>query len=261
MPNTSYYSSQDDISFIPLTRDEEKQLFTRFHASPAENPSADSLAARDEIIARHLKLVAKLSLRFAKGTLRDDDAISAGNFGLIQALESRCFDPERGTLFSSYVRAYIRGQILASLRDLGWKGEVSDDVGLEYAPEATITGHLGGEDPVNATSDAWDPTRTRNGKGARFAYPARRKGAIGAIVDHEGEETVLKQERLKAIGEALKKLPELEAATIHAHFFGDRNFADVGRERKLTREGVRKAFNRGMAKLQELLKEREEELL
>lgn len=258
---STYYSAQDNISFIPLTRDEEKALFSRYYASPAETMTADSVKARDEIVARHLKLVAKLSLQFAKGCLRDDDAISAGNFGLLQALGARKFDSSFGVLFSSYLRAYVRGQVLAALRENNWKGQPHQEEGAnhEYAPDATITGKDGGEEPC-----------VRRGHSV-VVFPNYRLAERGmgpaptlvgrATVDHEGEEAVAREERLRAIETALEKLPELEASTIRAHFFGDRNFADIGRERNLTREGVRKAFNRGLAKLKELLGDSQEELL
>jgi RNA polymerase sigma factor (sigma-70 family) len=255
---STYYSTQDNISFVPLTREEEKCLFSRYYASPAEKMTEDSVKARDEIVARHLKLVAKLSLQFAKGCLRDDDAISAGNFGLLQALGARKFDPSFGVLFSSYLRAYVRGQVLAALRENNWKGTPLQDINAEYAPDATITGKDGGEEPC-----------VRRGHSV-VVFPSHRLAERGvgpaptligrATVDHEGENNQLREERHRAIEEALTKLPELEASTIRAHFFGDRNFADIGRERNLTREGVRKAFNRGLAKLKELLAESAEEL-
>lgn len=259
---STYYSAQDNISFVPLTRVEEQQLFSRFYASPAEKPTADSIAARDEIVARHLKLVAKLSLQMAKGCLRDDDAISAGNFGLLQALEARNFDPSRGVLFSSYVRSYVRGQVLAALRENNWKGVPHPEEGQslgEYAPDATITGRDAGEEPCTRRGH-WVVVFPSYRLAQRGTGPA--PTVIGhATVDADAENSQFSHERREAIENALKKLPELEASTIRAHFFGERNFADIGRERNLTREGVRKAFNRGLAKMKELLTGLREELL
>jgi DNA-directed RNA polymerase specialized sigma24 family protein len=120
----------------------------------------------------------------------------------------------------------------------------------EYAPEATVTGKDGAEELYTHRGHAVIP------------FPTRRLSHRGLLqtVDHAFEEQQLSSERRRFIEAALTKLPELEASTIRAHFFGDRNFADIGRERDLTREGVRKAFNRGLAKLKELLAEHREEL-
>jgi RNA polymerase sigma factor (sigma-70 family) len=250
---STYYSPKDDISFIPLTRDEEKELFRRFYQD-------GDVEARNEIIKRHLKLTAKLSLTYAKGALSDDDAISAGNFGLIQALESKCFDPSRGYLFSSYVRFYIRGQVLEALRNSGWKGQLSDEEdGDNFAPEATVTGH-----------HCDDTNRVRRG-GYVVSLPARRCGAARGShsrhidadetqVDAEVSNKQLNEVRREVINRALAELPELEAKTVRAHYFRDQNHADIGRSLDMTREGVRKAFKRGMEKLKTLLAPAEGEL-
>jgi RNA polymerase sigma factor (sigma-70 family) len=228
------------LSFVPLTRSEEKELFRRFYH---ENDTR----ARDEIIKRHLKFVAKLSLTYAKGAIPDDDAISAGNFGLLQALESKCFDPERGFLFSSYLRSYVRGQVLAALRESGWKSQLLDEKERNaFAPEATVTG-----------SHCDDTKRFRHG-GFTVAYRARKCHGDG--VDNGVEGKQLNEVRRDAITKALKQLPKLEAETVQSHFFKDKNFADIGRAHNLTREGIRKAFNRGMTKLKDILASREEEL-
>lgn len=47
-----------------------------------------------------------------------DDLISAGNFGLMDALNA--FDPERGVKFETYCSPRIRGAILDELRNMDW---------------------------------------------------------------------------------------------------------------------------------------------
>jgi RNA polymerase sigma factor for flagellar operon FliA len=47
-----------------------------------------------------------------------DDLISAGNFGLMDALNA--FDPERGVKFETYCSPRIRGAILDELRSMDW---------------------------------------------------------------------------------------------------------------------------------------------
>ncbi|MBW8001452.1 MAG: FliA/WhiG family RNA polymerase sigma factor [Planctomycetes bacterium] len=47
-----------------------------------------------------------------------DDLISAGNFGLMDAIDA--FDPERGVKFETYCSPRIRGSILDELRSMDW---------------------------------------------------------------------------------------------------------------------------------------------
>ena len=47
-----------------------------------------------------------------------DDLVSAGNFGLMDAIDA--FDPERGVKFETYCSPRIRGSILDELRSMDW---------------------------------------------------------------------------------------------------------------------------------------------
>lgn len=47
-----------------------------------------------------------------------DDLISAGNFGLMDAIDA--YDPERGVKFETYCSPRIRGSILDELRSMDW---------------------------------------------------------------------------------------------------------------------------------------------
>ncbi len=47
-----------------------------------------------------------------------DDLISAGNFGLMDAIDA--FDPDRGVKFETYCSPRIRGSILDELRSMDW---------------------------------------------------------------------------------------------------------------------------------------------
>jgi RNA polymerase sigma factor for flagellar operon FliA len=57
----------------------------------------------------HTKLPDKVEL---------DDLVSAGNFGLMDAISA--FDPERGVKFETYCSPRIRGAILDELRSMDW---------------------------------------------------------------------------------------------------------------------------------------------
>lgn len=240
----SYYGPKDDLTFIPLTIEEEKNLFAAFYAGEETVKFRDRppTPPRDIIVQHHLKLVIKLSLTFSKGALPDDDAISAGNFGMIQALESRCFDTSRGFRFASYVRAYVRGQVLASLKQRGWKSRDTADTTI-HPEDAVITGQSA------------DPTTSyRNGNNRSIYLDG------DGSVDHGYEESQLNEVRLAMITEKLKELPALEALTIRRVDLEGLTYADVGRERKVSREAARKAHIRGILKLKSLLENLRPEL-
>lgn len=246
----AYYSSTDDISFVPLTREEEVLLFTQFYDG--------DLAARDVLIKNHLKLVAKLALQISgRGGIPDEDAISAANYGLIQALESKCFDPTRGLRFSTYVRKYVHGQVLDAIvaRCRGFESDARES-GC-YSEDAVVTGAQNRGSHEDIASGNTAPT-------FRFKHPTEEHAE--PITSEQDLSSVRKEKLLKVI----EALPEPERLALRSHYFEDRNFADIARRRnecrpsgdkkRTTREGVRKAHNRGLCKLKTALAHLEPEL-
>lgn len=240
--NDQYYSVTDDISFTPLTPEQERSLFERYYAG--------DLTARDEIVACHLKLVAKLSLQVSKGMLKENEAISAGNFGLMQALEAKKFDVNFGVRFGSYVRLYISGEVKKAVRaKLQNATEHSSIPEAEHYPhDMTMTGQQAGKDV--------EVYGVGLGRGSRHGTPtnACRTHRTWGFEEHiDGDKLVEDTDRAAQIAEALSKLSEVEAAAINGTYFEGRAFADIGRKLGLTREGIRKAHDRAVEKLKGLL--------
>jgi RNA polymerase sigma factor for flagellar operon FliA len=76
---------------------------------------------RNALIERHLPLVRFVAERLARTLPRSvalDDLVSAGTFGLMDAIKG--FDPERAVRFRTYAAARVRGAILDSLRSGDW---------------------------------------------------------------------------------------------------------------------------------------------
>jgi RNA polymerase sigma factor (sigma-70 family) len=245
----AYYSATDDISFILLTPEQEIELFERFY-------STGDLAARDIIITNHLKLVAKLALQVsAKGGIPDEDAISAANFALVKAVESRCFKPNIGIRFATYVRKYVYGQVIKALRER-MRGFESDASPMAHANCATVTG---------VHSDYLEEFRF-GAKHDREKLLLDNKVSEPATIESDDLSRIRREKLL----EAIKELPEPERLALTEHYFRDKNFADIARRRnscravcdkkRTTREGIRKAHNRGIAKLKCVLAKLEKEL-
>ena len=79
------------------------------------------MAARDELVRRHLQLVKYIAGRLVMhlpSTVDLDDLLSYGVFGLLDAIDK--FDYRRGIKFETYAYARIKGAILDGLRAADW---------------------------------------------------------------------------------------------------------------------------------------------
>jgi RNA polymerase sigma factor (sigma-70 family) len=241
----SYYGpGTDDLSFVMLTRDEERELFEKFYAG--------DVSARDKLITCHLKLVAKLALIYNKRVLPDDEAISVGNLGLIQALESRKFNPALGFRFASHVRWYIKSQICLAMRSIGPLLEKRDHPAgpdwLLFAENATVTG--------KSAYDA-EATPGPRGMGCRgVLHEAETETAVCHAYDAEQRS----REDLAAVEEALKFLTKAEQKIIRGYFFGGMIFEDMGDMMGISRQAAWATYKVALAKLKFRLRHYAEEI-
>ncbi|MFT5292250.1 MAG: RNA polymerase sigma factor for flagellar operon FliA [Planctomycetota bacterium] len=107
---------------IADTPTEELWILYRKEASEGgrkNNRALDNL--RNILIERHhplVKYIAERLLQTLPKSIELDDLISAGNFGLMDAI--RGFDPYRGIKFKTYCSTRVRGAILDQLRSQDW---------------------------------------------------------------------------------------------------------------------------------------------
>ena len=91
-----------------------EEIWTSFHKEHNEQ-------YRNLLLEHHRHLVRYVAERL-HSKLPDkvelDDLMSAGTFGLMDAIEA--FDPERGVKFETYCSPRIRGSILDELRSMDW---------------------------------------------------------------------------------------------------------------------------------------------
>ena len=90
---------------------------TRAARSAVPGRRTASTAQRDALLNQHMGLVHHVARQLANrlSTAADlDELVSAGSFGLIQAVDA--FDESRGLSFSTYAVPRIRGAILDELR-------------------------------------------------------------------------------------------------------------------------------------------------
>lgn len=100
---------QEIQKFPILTEQEEKNLFHRLI-------SLQDFSAAQTLVTSHLRLVAKIAMKYRGYGLPMTDIIAEGNLGLMHAI--RKFAPEMGHRISTYamwwIKAYIQDYILKS---------------------------------------------------------------------------------------------------------------------------------------------------
>lgn len=82
-----------------LSGEDEAELIRRWRQD-------GDVAARDRLIAAHLRLVIKTAGQFKGYGLATADLVAEGNLGLVRALEG--FEPERNLRFSTYAQWWVR---------------------------------------------------------------------------------------------------------------------------------------------------------
>jgi len=128
-----------------------KQIWAKFHESHDEQ-SRNLLLENYRHLVRyvaerlHSKLPDKVEL---------DDLISAGNFGLMDAIEA--FDPQRGVKFETYCSPRIRGSILDELRSMDWVPRLVRARAHQLSRATqTLKARLGREPTEKETADKLD---------------------------------------------------------------------------------------------------------
>lgn len=98
-----------DITRYPaLSTEAELSLFSEYRRRR-------TAAKREKIVKQYLYWATELACRYCGPRMSKPEAISAANFGLMQAIEK--FDPAEGKRFVTYSYFAIRREVLYALRD------------------------------------------------------------------------------------------------------------------------------------------------
>jgi len=92
-----------EIRKFPLLTPEEESIYARRWRSEGDRDAAYHL------VTSHLRLVAKIAMRYRGYGLPLADIVSEGNVGLMQAVKR--FDPERGIRLATYAMWWIKATI------------------------------------------------------------------------------------------------------------------------------------------------------
>lgn len=250
---------QSDVSTVPLSIDEEKELIIRYQSG--------DMSARQRIIESNLRFVVKMALNYRNQGVALADLIQEGNLGLIEALEK--FDLAKECRLITYASWWIRLHMQRSIEQKGWpvnlpinKLELLRKVrsferifalthGRQPSPEE-VAAQLGVEsekiEELIEYTPSFHPIHTRDEEN-----PGLEKVLIDErIVDPRDQ--IWQREAQSRLKTALKALSPKEREVI-AHRFNLKNggkklsLRKVGQMMGLSAEGVRRIEAQAMSKL------------
>ncbi|MDO5553876.1 MAG: FliA/WhiG family RNA polymerase sigma factor [Planctomycetia bacterium] len=204
-----------------------------------------------------------------------DDLVSAGNFGLMNAIEA--FDPDRGTKFETYCPNRIRGAMLDELRDMDWvprlvrfrarklneaKRELSDKLG-RVPSEEELAEHM------NLSPD--EMTRMVNDSNAVNLVSLDKKwfetdgskdiSEIDLIEDQRSEDPTHRIQKSDIMRLVTKGLSQSERMIIILYYYEEMTMKEVGMTLNLSESRVSQMHSSIVSRLQQQLADRRPEFI
>tara|TARA_A100001015_G_scaffold321428_1_gene452120 strand:- start:3456 stop:4334 length:879 start_codon:yes stop_codon:yes gene_type:complete len=271
----SSYLNQIKV-FPVLTLDQEFMLAERYRKH-------NDKEAAHQLVTSHLRLVAKIALRYRGYGLPVSDLISEGNIGLMKAVKK--FEPERGFRLSTYAMWWIKASVTEyvlkswsmvkmgtmaaqkklffSLRKAKEKLNLinSNDIDFESAKILSEQFNLSERDIVNMNSrmsirdQSLNAPVSKDGLGSIEIQDLLEdeRPSPEAIVANQQEATI----RHEMLTKALSQLSERER-----HIFTERRLKDdpitlekLGEGYGISRERVRQLENRAFVKVEKSIRE------
>lgn len=271
----SSYLNQIKV-FPVLTLDQEFMLAERYRKH-------NDKEAAHQLVTSHLRLVAKIALRYRGYGLPVSDLISEGNIGLMKAVKK--FEPERGFRLSTYAMWWIKASVTEyvlkswsmvkmgtmaaqkklffSLRKAKEKLNLinSNDIDFESAKILSEQFNLSERDIVNMNSrmsirdQSLNTPVSKDGLGSIEIQDLLEdeRPSPEAIVANQQEATI----RHEMLTKALSQLSERER-----HIFTERRLKDdpitlekLGEGYGISRERVRQLENRAFVKVEKSIRE------
>ena len=212
----------------PLFETEEAQR------SPAERPLSKEHLQQG--IAAHRPLVERIVRQLAQrlpANVQRDDLVSAGLFGLVDALRRNGGDQGEG--FQWYARMRIRGAIFDELRSQDWLSRrARDRVSGKHDESGAATATMVSLEEVIATEEA-----------AHFATD-----------EEDPLEVAESRSQQRVLAEAVEHLPERERQIVGRHYFEGVKLKDIGAELGVSEPRVSQLHARALGRLRALLMKR-----
>jgi RNA polymerase sigma-B factor len=215
-------------------QNEYREFLPLFHQlADSRAPRARRMRIRERLITEHLPVAEHIARRFRNRGQPSDDLRQVARVGLINAVDR--FDPDRGTDFLSFAVPTITGEVRRYFRDATWSVRVPRRLKELHTDITGATARLAqslGRAPTPselAQALRVPISEVYEGLQVGYAYRAesldeqptgddtpRDTGRFGSV-----DPRLDLVENREALGPALARLPEREAAIVAMRFFGD----------------------------------------
>ncbi len=220
-----------------------------------------------QLVTSHLGLVKRIAGRIRVGldpSLSEDDLISAGTLGLVEAAHR--FDLSRGVKFSTFAYSRIRGAIVDCLRRSDMLGKSSRErlsrlrqcireFRARHARKPSIEelaaeADMDEQEVVRYLSyEKWDNVgslqdRVRTGEGEASALEELVAADAATPLEH-----LEHQERVERLAEAIAELPERERQIIVMYYYEDLYMAEMAEILGVTEGRVSQLHTRALYNL------------
>lgn len=259
-----------EVAEVPLlTIEEENALAARIHAGDE--------AAREHMIRANLRLVVKIAREYEGFGLPLLDLINEGNMGLMRAVER--FDPAKGGKLSTYaswwIKQSIRRGIANQAKTIRLPIHAIDKLSKAQRVANEMREALGREPEPEELAEALGVKTSRLNE---IRTAALRPASLDAPMSHDEDSNVLaevvKDENARTpyevleektllgmLGHLVDKLGPREKKIIRMRFGldgrGEKTLEEIGAQFGLTRERIRQLQNEALARLRELIEDRD----
>ncbi|MCH2104514.1 MAG: FliA/WhiG family RNA polymerase sigma factor [Planctomycetes bacterium] len=233
---------------------------------------------RNSLMERHLPLVKYIAERLLQTlpkSIELDDLISAGLFGLMDAI--RGFDPERGIKFKTYCTTRIRGSILDQLRSQAWVPRLVRLKASKIDKALNrLTAEYGREPTHNELAEAMEMepdelTREMDAASARSMYSLSEKWEdnddegsgekIEVLEDHQAKDPIQELNQNDLLGYMTRSLTPKERFIIEQYYRAGHTMREIGEMLNLTESRVCQIHSNVMDRLKALLGQKSGSLL
>jgi RNA polymerase sigma-B factor len=217
---------------------------------------------RAALIEEFMPLARSLARRIRTSMESRDDLVQVACVGLVKAFDR--FDPERGTMFSSFAVPTILGELRRHLRDRTWRLHVPRDVhelsvALGPAAEA-LSGELGRSPTMDelarrlhvSAEAIWEARQAADTQvGHSLDEPAHADARESLAETLGGEDRELAHtERVIVLESWLAALPELQREVLRLRFEEDLTQREVGERLGISQMQVSRLIRRSLDHLQ-----------
>lgn len=233
--------------------------------------STAALTDKDAVIQAHLPLVKRIAYHLMgrlPASVECDDLIQAGLIGLLDAVDR--FDDSQGAHFETYATQRIRGAMLDELREADWASrnvrrasrQIENAIHvlqqrLQRPPsEQEIAAQM--DMNINDYFDLLNETRGAQLVYYEDLYSADNEDFLERFVDDLASgpfEMLADQNFKKALGQAIKELPDREKMLMGMYYEQEMNFKEIGSILGVSESRICQLHGQAVARLRGFLRD------